>query len=530
MEELGKLSPTSRETSLEALPRKELQQLAKETGIKVLLQCTSVGPCFVVQAIAILFSLQGNSKSKDIVQGLLAILDGTAEANTARADSDDLASSSVPTTSKKPASKVLDSASTVLAAEAQQGAFQAEPYAAVSLEATAEKVQDSLSAASSTAVPAEAADETRQLSLPTDPDAAVSVEATNDREQKPQPTEPDAALPKTTAVVQQAPVRSVPDATVQVESAAAAQDNSLVSELEEGEGAASTKLGQVESEQAAQPETEASADAKLAVANVADASLAVEPLVDAADASRPQDSISEAKVLNAAVDSPLQRHSPAKASSPAPQPSNLLQPTAAAAQDPDCISNPLYEERSATPLVEPESDGTAQQTAAHAILEGRMTAEGQMMPAPEVPNSQSAASSHSQPSHAVTDTVSALDRAALPETALPPTDTLPATTMVAVSSTSTAVVPESGVQSVSVATPGQRGSRESTPDTVSNLGKAVALVQARSCQLSPSLLTLQNSADMDSPAHDAFEKGDWVHASQPQVVCWSFVDRSSSWQ
>lgn len=37
MEELGKLSPTSRETSLEALPRKELQQLAKETGIKVLL-------------------------------------------------------------------------------------------------------------------------------------------------------------------------------------------------------------------------------------------------------------------------------------------------------------------------------------------------------------------------------------------------------------------------------------------------------------------------------------------------------------
>lgn len=464
----------------------------------------------MVQAKAILFSRQGNSKSKDIVQSLLAILDGTAEANTARADSDDLASSSVPATSKKPASKVLDSASTVLAPEAQQGALQAEPYAAVSLDAAAKQGQDSLPAASRTAVPAEAADQTKQLSLPTDPNAAVSVGATNDREQEPQPTKPDAALPGTTAVVRQAPVTSVPDATVQVEAAAAAQDNSLVLELEQGEGAASRELGQVESEQAAQPETEASADANLAV----------EPLVDAADASRLQDSISEAKVLHAAVDSPNQRHSPAKATSPAPQPSNLLQPTAAAAQDSDCISNPLYEERSATPLVEPESDSTAQQTAGPATLEGHMTAEGQMMPAPEVSSLHSAASSHSHPSHAMTDTVSALDRAALPETALPSTDTLPATTMVAVSSTSTAVVPQSGVQSVS-ATPGQRGSRESTPDTVANLGKAVALVQSRSCQLSPSLLTLQNSADMDSPAHDAFEKGDWVRASQAKVLYWS---------
>ena len=35
MEELSKLSPTSRERKLDDLPRKELQQLAKEAGVKV---------------------------------------------------------------------------------------------------------------------------------------------------------------------------------------------------------------------------------------------------------------------------------------------------------------------------------------------------------------------------------------------------------------------------------------------------------------------------------------------------------------
>ena len=36
MDELSKLSPASRERNLIGLPRKELQQLAKETGVKVL--------------------------------------------------------------------------------------------------------------------------------------------------------------------------------------------------------------------------------------------------------------------------------------------------------------------------------------------------------------------------------------------------------------------------------------------------------------------------------------------------------------
>ena len=50
--------------------------------------------------------------------------------------------------------------------------------------------------------------------------------------------------------------------------------------------------------------------------------------------------------------------------------------------------------------------------------------------------------------------------------------------------------------------------RDQTPEELANLGKAVDMVQARSCQLSPSLLTLgQAPSDMDSPARDAFERG-----------------------
>ncbi|KAL0019942.1 hypothetical protein WJX79_000429 [Trebouxia sp. C0005] len=50
--------------------------------------------------------------------------------------------------------------------------------------------------------------------------------------------------------------------------------------------------------------------------------------------------------------------------------------------------------------------------------------------------------------------------------------------------------------------------REATPEELANLGKAVDMVQARSCQLSPSLLTVgQNPDGMDSPARDAFERG-----------------------
>ena len=54
--------------------------------------------------------------------------------------------------------------------------------------------------------------------------------------------------------------------------------------------------------------------------------------------------------------------------------------------------------------------------------------------------------------------------------------------------------------------------REATPEELANLGKAVDMVQARSCQLSPSLLTVgQSPAGMDSPARDAFERGKHLH-------------------
>lgn len=53
----------------------------------------------------------------------------------------------------------------------------------------------------------------------------------------------------------------------------------------------------------------------------------------------------------------------------------------------------------------------------------------------------------------------------------------------------------------------EQTNREATPEELTNLGRAVDMVQARSCQLSPSLLTLDPD-DMDSPARDAFERGE----------------------
>ncbi len=57
--------------------------------------------------------------------------------------------------------------------------------------------------------------------------------------------------------------------------------------------------------------------------------------------------------------------------------------------------------------------------------------------------------------------------------------------------------------------------REATPEELANLGKAVDMVQARSCQLSPSLLTVsQNPDGLDSPARDAFERGETAFLTQ----------------
>ena len=64
--------------------------------------------------------------------------------------------------------------------------------------------------------------------------------------------------------------------------------------------------------------------------------------------------------------------------------------------------------------------------------------------------------------------------------------------------------------------------RAVTPEELANLGKAVDMVQARSCQLSPSLLTVgQTPPNMDSPARHAFERG--RHSCQSQVCTCTLV-------
>ena len=64
----------------------------------------------------------------------------------------------------------------------------------------------------------------------------------------------------------------------------------------------------------------------------------------------------------------------------------------------------------------------------------------------------------------------------------------------------------------------EQGRREATPEELANLGKAVDMVQARSCQLSPSLLTVgQNPDGLDSPARDAFERGETAFLTQTSI-------------
>lgn len=69
--------------------------------------------------------------------------------------------------------------------------------------------------------------------------------------------------------------------------------------------------------------------------------------------------------------------------------------------------------------------------------------------------------------------------------------------------------------------------RADTPEELANLGKAVDMVQARSCQLSPSLLTVgRTPPDMDSPARNAFERGRHECQSQAYQIkpCLSWLD------
>lgn len=373
--------------------------------------------------------LQGNSKSKDIVQALLAILDGSAEATAARADSTDYASSSMPPASvhKQPANETLDSASTFPAAE---------------------NVQDTLLAESEDAIEAQLAD-------------ALNADST---ERSPEESPADV------------------DTAVEVEPAAAASDDSPVQEQPAKEATASKDRDHLKPEPEAHTlQTEAEAPAASVTA------------VDAATSGRDL-TVLEPEIQNAATLSRPQN------SSPVSQEADQLQPTAAAAQSPDCISNPLFEEPSAAQLVEPESIPAAPQTASVATSETSV-----QQPVTAGHSTDVTAAVHTQP-----------DPVPASSTALPPittgsvdTSISTATIGTAVSATGTVAIPQAVIQSAAAASQeGQRGTREPTPEDVANLGKAVSVVQARSCQLSPSLLTLQNSADMGSPANDAFERGE----------------------
>ena len=387
--------------------------------------------------------LQGNSKSKDIVQALLAILDGSAEATVARADSTDYASSSMPPASvhKQPANETLDSASTVAAAG---------------------PVQDTLLAESEDAIEAQ-------------PAAAPKADSTR---------------------LSSSQLAADVDTALQVEPAAAASNDSHVQEHPAKQATASIDLAHLK------PEPEAHASQKEAAAPAASATA-----VDAATSGR------GLTVLEPQVQS-LAALSRPQSSSPDSQEADQLQPAAAAAQSPDCISNPLFEEPSAAQLVEPESIPTAPQTTASVATSESCVQQ----PVTAGHSTDVTAAVHTEPGPIPASSTSL----PLPTTGSVATSISTATIADAVPATGTAAISQAVMQSAAAAVASQgvqRGTREPTPEDVANLGKAVSVVQARSCQLSPSLLTLQNSADMGSPANDAFERGEGKWVSKLPSLC-----------
>lgn len=424
------------------------------------------------------------------MQALLAILDGTAEATAVRADSNDYASSSIPPTTEKQAHKVSDSASTVAA-----------------------ETQDSVPSNSCAATLAEPADRAP-------PEASLAADAADRTASTP-----------ATALVDVAPTQgSLPadsDLSVMAEvPVASGTDNGPPSELRTA-GTSSTQLGQKDSapaqvvsqseatggETAAEPTAAAKAANSAEATDTAQASDAAEAASTAeatdiaqasdataadADTNRPQ--------CNASESMPEVVQTASSLSAVRPQPAEH-KPAAAAAENPDCITNPLYEEPSMAQL-QPSavsSTCTAQQPAQPVAAdmqthEPQPTAAVQSMLVADTVRCQHETSSVPSPALTLPAATSAPTTAssAIPEAADPAigADTVPT------------MISNQSARTVDAASDGdQRGAREPTPEDVANLGKAVAVVQARSCQLSPSLLTLQNSADMGSPAHDAFERG-----------------------
>ncbi|KAA6428155.1 MAG: hypothetical protein FRX49_01751 [Trebouxia sp. A1-2] len=428
MDELGTLSPASRERSLDELPRKELQQLAKEAGVK------------------------GNIKSKDIVQSLLRCLEGEA---------------AVPGTIKK-----------------------AQPATSVLALARAD-TNDSVGGDSS--------DFTGNRTLHASLDEALAH--TSDSQQLTAPGRLSA----------KSKVANRPDNTAEsvLEQVAQAEAAQHAVRTADGSGA--------------------SAAASLGCGNDTHSPVSVRP---SAQHQAVQPDVAEATAFAAETAQPLQQECGLDDAAAA---------AAAGAANSDCVSNPLYEEPDPlrpVPIAAADSalsHETAKRESNGSALQLKASSAGGMQ---ESQNKQDAgwlepaeACAEQHPENMERDSahpkeVSDVSLAAAaiadaqpkdhhPDPMYQDTDMLPANEGTSATMQFSDPDPETqptGPQSVHPVRAPQaeeeQRRREATPEELANLGKAVDMVQARSCQLSPSLLTVgQNPDGMDSPARDAFERG-----------------------
>ncbi|DBB07301.1 TPA: hypothetical protein ACH3X3_008802 [Trebouxia sp. C0006] len=435
MDELDTLSPASRERSLDELPRKELQQLAKEAGVK------------------------GNIKSKDIVQSLLRCLEGEAAvpgtvkkarlatSALARADTNDsVGVDSSDSTDNKSLHAILDEALAHTSDDQQltaSGDLSAKSEDANQPDILAESSLEQVA-------PAEAAQHAAQTADGPDVSAATSLGSGNDTH---------------------APVSGLPSV----------QRQAIQSEVAE------------------------------ATADIAFAAETAQPIQQ------------ECALDNAAA---------AAAATAA---------AAAAAADSDCVSNPLYEEPdplrpvpiaaadSAFPCETSKggSNGSALQlekSCAGGMQESHNKQDAGWLEPAEVSAEQHPEDMEHDLAHPteVSDISLTAVAAAGAQPKDDPPDPLDQDTIMLpanagtsgtmqVSNLDSASQPI-GLQSVHAIRAPQaeeeQRRREATPEELANLGKAVDMVQARSCQLSPSLLTVgQNPDGLNSPARDAFERG-----------------------
>lgn len=433
--------------------------------------------------------MQGNSKSKDIVQALLAILDGTAEAT--RADSNDYASS-IPPTAEKPLRNLSDTASTIQSAK--RPTAQSSDAVAVELETAGDKqVQNA------------------QQEIPDSPPlnstpSTVLEHATS--AQAPLHTDP------ATAVLTASPHASDPEATKPLAAANASQDTSK-------EASSAVQVGTpadgIEGDASAEPDIAAT----VAIMSEAATASGTAVKVRASDTPRSAciadalDTGNATVTGEASLTAEASQHTHPTAMPQATQSADAraadssieaAQPAAAAAEHPDCISNPLYEEPCTAHLQAPVSLDAAQQPAPLVATE-----------APSLTTQPAAAEHNTLAATAPCqlDSSQASSPALLKPAVPPAADTDATNTAEAAVSVTAAegippaddVRPAAATEATAAIPAGEKSAREPTPEDVANLGKAVAAVQARSCQLSPSLLTLQSSADMGSPAHDVFERG-----------------------